>query len=61
MGRKAYRVSLRLPGCRNVTLSSAPAYLCLDVGIARDYLKEKLQSIKIVRVNIKKRIRSSFS
>jgi hypothetical protein len=26
MGRKAYRVSLRQPGCRNVTLSSVPGF-----------------------------------
>lgn len=27
MGRKAYRVSKRQPGCRNATLVSAPAFL----------------------------------
>lgn len=28
MGRKAYRVSKRQPGCRNAILVSAPAFCC---------------------------------
>ena len=33
VGWKAYRVSLRQPGCRNGTLSSVPAFLCPDTGM----------------------------
>src|SRR6266508_1967507 len=33
MGRKAYRVSPRQPGCRNITHISAPAVLFLVAGI----------------------------
>ena len=28
MGRKAYRVSLRQPGCRNATLVLVPGFFC---------------------------------
>ena len=35
MGRKAYRVSSRQPGCRNINRYSAPAFLCLKSIVGR--------------------------
>jgi cell division septation protein DedD len=44
MGRKAYRVSPRQPGCRNVTLSSVPGCFCVRTRKpARNNHKEEMQ------------------
>jgi hypothetical protein len=40
VGRKAHRVSLRQPGCRNIRIFGNPAFSCPDMKTAGEEIKE---------------------